>query len=65
MSSWNLPRVDAMDVELMNRDVTVEEIKDAMFQMEAEKAPGTDGFTSGFYQRFWEMVGPSVIEFVQ
>ena len=33
-----------------------EEIKKAVFQMENNKAPGPDGFSTEFYQNFWDIV---------
>ena len=42
--------------------VTREEIKDALWSMKAYKAPGPDGLHAGFFQRFWLVVGDSVLE---
>lgn len=36
------------------------EIKDAVFSISADKAPGPDGFSAGFYQSFWDIIGPDV-----
>jgi predicted DNA-binding helix-hairpin-helix protein len=35
---------------------TEEEIKEAIFQMEHNKAPGPDGFPAKFYQVFWQVM---------
>ena len=37
-----------------------EEIKEATFAINPAKAPGPDGMTSLFYQRFWSIVGKDV-----
>jgi hypothetical protein len=34
----------------------MDEIKEAVFQMEHNKAPRPDGFTAEFYQVFWEII---------
>jgi hypothetical protein len=39
---------------------TEEEVKRALFQMHPSKAPGVHGFTAGFYQRHWNLVGPEL-----
>ncbi|KAK4381318.1 hypothetical protein Sango_2979500 [Sesamum angolense] len=39
------------------RPVTVEEVKTAMFDIEEDKAPGPDGFSSGFYKAAWPILG--------
>ena len=32
------------------------EIREAVFQMEHNKAPGPDGFPAEFYQAFWDLI---------
>lgn len=51
------PRVsDAMNLDLV-KDYSVEEVKKALFDMAPSKAPGIDGFTAGFYQQHWDILG--------
>ena len=35
---------------------TLEEIKSAVFEMNPDKAPGPDGFSMVFYQKYWDLV---------
>lgn len=35
--------------------------KDAIFAMQADKCPGPDELTAGFYQTYWDIAGPNVI----
>ncbi|OMO87944.1 reverse transcriptase [Corchorus capsularis] len=51
--------------EMLTREVTEEEIKSAAFDMGALKAPGPDGFSGIFYQKYWEVVGDLVINAVK
>ncbi|GKE00998.1 hypothetical protein Tco_1388981 [Tanacetum coccineum] len=44
-------KLAAVDAEFMVRDVCDEEIKDAMFQIEGNKAPGPDGYSSVFFKK--------------
>lgn len=39
---------------------TPEEVRRALFMMGPNKAPRPDGFTAGFYQTHWDLVGPTV-----
>ena len=38
-----------------------EEVKLVVFDMEHNKAPGPDGFPTKFYQFFWEVVKPDLM----
>ncbi|KAK4383968.1 hypothetical protein Sango_3103200 [Sesamum angolense] len=42
------------------RPVTVDDVKTAMFDTEEDKAPGPDGFSSGFYKAAWPIVGEEI-----
>ena len=44
---------------------SMDEIKDTVFRMDANSAPGPDGFTGLFYQTFWDVVNLDVCSAVQ
>ncbi|XP_024196036.1 uncharacterized protein LOC112199223 [Rosa chinensis] len=66
--------LEAQDVVLQSIDVrvttemndsllapyTVEEIKEALFQMHPYKAPRPDGMSPFFFQKYWDLVGSEV-----
>lgn len=58
-----------MVVSLMNlsltRQVTDEEIKEAVFQLGSLKSPGPDDLPGLFYQKFWDTVGHDVCSAVK
>jgi exonuclease III len=41
---------------LLNRPVSISEIKKAIFNMDPDKAPGPDGFTARFYTSCWDII---------
>ena len=51
--------------ESLNRRITQEEIKKAIFSINDSKAPGPDGFTSLFFKKAWSIVGSDVTEAVE
>ncbi|CAN1226181.1 LINE-1 retrotransposable element ORF2 protein [Linum grandiflorum] len=55
---------DAMNSSL-TRPFTNEDIKKAVFSIASSKSPGSDGFTAGFYHKFWPVIGPDVCSGVQ
>lgn len=48
----------------LTKPYTEEEVKQALFMMGPDKSPGPNGFTAGFYQTHWDLVGPSVTQAV-
>ncbi|GJY32993.1 RNA-directed DNA polymerase, eukaryota, reverse transcriptase zinc-binding domain protein [Tanacetum coccineum] len=48
----------------MEKDVSKEEIKRAVWDCGLDKSPGPDGFTFGFYRRYWGFLESDVVEAV-
>lgn len=46
------------------KDVSKDEVRNALFQMHPDKAPGPDGMTPAFFQKHWNVVGNDVFEVV-
>ncbi|GKC91464.1 RNA-directed DNA polymerase, eukaryota, reverse transcriptase zinc-binding domain protein [Tanacetum coccineum] len=55
--------VSQSEADWMTRQVTDEEIKQALFDIYDNKAP--DGFSSRFYKKAWEIIGKDVCAFVK
>ncbi|GKC17181.1 aspartic peptidase [Tanacetum coccineum] len=49
----------------MVRQVSDEEIKNSMFDIGDDRAPGLDGFTSAFFQKGWDIVRPDVCKAIR
>ncbi|GAU45954.1 hypothetical protein TSUD_301630 [Trifolium subterraneum] len=56
------PKITREDNERLDRPITREELKEALFQMHPDKAPGPDGFNPAFYQHFWDLCGDDIFE---
>ncbi|KAL4588964.1 hypothetical protein LXL04_001865 [Taraxacum kok-saghyz] len=52
--------LSADDANWMIRPVNDEEIKQALFDIGNDKAPGPDGYTSTFFKKSWHIVGKDV-----
>ena len=50
--------------DTLSSEFNAEEVKMVLFQMGPTKAPGPDGMNALFYQRFWHVVGDTVVDAV-
>ncbi|GJT20143.1 RNA-directed DNA polymerase, eukaryota, reverse transcriptase zinc-binding domain protein [Tanacetum coccineum] len=53
-------KISAEDADMMIREVSSKEIKDAIFDIDSNKASGPDGYSSEFFKKAWEVVGDDV-----
>ena len=51
--------------ESLTREPSPTEIKEALFAIHADKAPGPDGFSASFFHSNWDTIGSSVIREIQ
>jgi exonuclease III len=54
--NWDALLLPQHDLSSLDVDFTEEEIKAAIHQMPADKAPGPDGFTGIFFKSCWEII---------
>lgn len=59
---WKLSHADR---NILSRDVTLEEVRSAVFDMSPKKSPGIDGFPAIFFQKAWHLVGESILALVR
>ena len=52
----DIPQVSAEENIILSAHFTEKEVRDAIFQMKCNKAPGPDGFPTEFYQEFWGLI---------
>jgi hypothetical protein len=48
--------ITAKDNELLTKEISEEEILQAIRSLEQDKAPGPDGFSIRFYKHFWGLI---------
>lgn len=61
-------QVHSMVSEELNEDLTKEftadEVRAALRQMHPTKAPGPDGMSAVFFQKYWDIIGSDVTNMV-
>lgn len=53
--------VSDLDNELLNRELTMDELELALKDMKNGKTPGSDGLPPEFFKRFWGVLGPLLL----
>lgn len=51
--------------ERLVEEINEEEIKDAIWCLQPDKAPGPDGFSICFYREYWEMIKKDLIKYLK
>ena len=52
---------EELDQNMLVQNVTADDIKEVIFKMARNKAPGPDGYTCEFYKAAWPIVGKEVV----
>ncbi|XP_062093823.1 uncharacterized protein LOC133799848 [Humulus lupulus] len=55
-----VPKVTSRMNDQLTRRYTGEDVRKALFQKNPSKSPGKDGMSAGFYQKYWDTIGPEV-----
>jgi hypothetical protein len=53
---FDIPQVTHTENGILTTPFTEQEVQEAIFDMEHNKAPGPDGFLAEFYQKFWNTI---------
>ena len=61
----SFPWLSREELEMVHASVTDEDVKQAMFDIGAFKAPSPEGFQACFFQKRWDVVGPEVTNMVK
>ena len=54
----NVPQLSQMDKELLDQDISLEELKQSLKQTKRNVSAGSDGLSYEFYIMFWNRLGP-------
>ena len=57
----NIPQLKEDEQESLEKDLTLEELKNALASFADNKSLGEDGFTKEFYQTFFDLIGKDLL----
>ena len=58
----NIPKLSKEQVNVCDKDITIDELHTALLQLNEESSPGTDGITPSFYITFWHVLQKPFLE---
>jgi hypothetical protein len=64
LSPTGVDRITEEDRVFLTKKFTLQEIKEAVFAMEPNKAAGPDGFNAEFYQAFWGVISDDLYNLI-
>lgn len=59
------PIITTEENEALIKPPSPQEIRESVFSIRADKAPGPDGFSASFFQSNWEAIGAEIIAEIQ
>ena len=62
IDSVDIPKLSDEDQQLLEKDLTLEELKKAVSSFSDNKTPGEDGFTKEFYETFFDLIWIDLIK---
>ncbi|KAA8519329.1 hypothetical protein F0562_013585 [Nyssa sinensis] len=60
----NVIKLNEVQKRDLCKEVGADEIREALFSIQGDKAPGPDGYCAAFFQKNWQLVGQDVIQAV-
>ena len=57
--------VQARDISELDTPISPEEVKQAINDINSDKAPGPDGFTALFFKSTWDLIHPDIMKAVK
>lgn len=64
ITSENFKKLSLQQVVYLESQFSREEIKKVVWDYGYDKVPGPDGFTFGFFKRFWDLVKDDILKLV-
>ena len=55
------PTLEEEDILVLEEPITIQELKEALKNLNSDSAPGCDGLTPSFYLRFWESIKKTIL----
>nr|XP_027068031.1 uncharacterized protein LOC113693644 [Coffea arabica] len=62
---FSVPQLAQADNDMLSALPDMAELKGVVFALDADSAPGPDGFGAGFYQACWDIIQSDLLEAVQ